>query len=152
MSRSRWCGEYRYFYTSKRLIRLRREFTRAGNCTRSQVRGTASVCLLLLLCRICISPLVCLIEHQGSPPRTIVSQVCADMIPMNTQQVHTASGTAIGKAQADLEGTPTEPLLPPQVSGSYKVNERVIAGISAKAVLDLRLTSIQHSPFPRLKQ
>ena len=73
------------------------------------------------------------------------------MIPMNTQQVHTVSRTAIGKAQADLEEMPTEPLLPPQISGSYKVNERVIASISAKAVLDLRLTSIQHSPFPRLK-
>ncbi|CAN9277453.1 unnamed protein product [Alternaria alternata] len=46
---------------------------------------------------------------------------------MNTQQVHTVSKTAIGKAQADLEEMPTEPLLPPQISGSYKVNERVIA-------------------------
>ncbi|KAH8626073.1 hypothetical protein IG631_19952 [Alternaria alternata] len=49
------------------------------------------------------------------------------MISMNTQQVHTASRIIIGKAQADLEATPTEPLLPPQVSGFYKVNERVIA-------------------------
>ncbi|CAN9309907.1 unnamed protein product [Alternaria sp. RS040] len=49
------------------------------------------------------------------------------MISMKTQQVHTASRTTIGKAQADLEGTPTEPLLPPHVSGSYKVDERVIA-------------------------
>lgn len=73
------------------------------------------------------------------------------MISMYTQQVHTASRTAIGKAQADLEETPTEPLLPPQVGDSYKVNERVIAGISAKAVLHWRLTLIQHSPFPRLK-
>ncbi|RII13593.1 hypothetical protein CUC08_Gglean004363 [Alternaria sp. MG1] len=46
---------------------------------------------------------------------------------MNTQQVHTVSRTAIGKAQADLKEMPTEPLLPPQISGSYKVNERVIA-------------------------
>ena len=73
------------------------------------------------------------------------------MVSMNTQQVHTDSRTAIGKAQADLKEMPTEPLLPPQISGSYKVNERVIAGISAKAVLDSRLTLIQHSPFPRLK-
>jgi hypothetical protein len=47
----------------------------------------------------------------------------------NAKQVHTISRIAIGKAQADLEETPTDPFLPPQASGSYKVDERVIAGI-----------------------
>jgi hypothetical protein len=46
----------------------------------------------------------------------------------NAKQVHTISRIAIGKAQADLEETPTDPFLPPQASGSYKVDERVIAG------------------------
>ncbi|CAN9281041.1 unnamed protein product [Alternaria alternata] len=45
----------------------------------------------------------------------------------NAKQVHTISRIAIGKAQADLEETPTDPFLPPQASGSYKVDERVIA-------------------------
>jgi len=44
-----------------------------------------------------------------------------------TEDVHTIGKIAIGKAQANLEETPTEPFLPPQASGSYKVDERVVA-------------------------
>jgi len=51
-----------------------------------------------------------------------------------TEDVHTIGKIAIGKAQANLEETPTEPFLPPQASGSYKVDERVVAGNVAIAV------------------
>jgi len=55
-----------------------------------------------------------------------------------TEDVHTIGKIAIGKAQADLEQTPTEPFLPPQASGSYKVDERVVAAfpISGTQVTD----------------
>jgi hypothetical protein len=52
-----------------------------------------------------------------------------------TNGVHNIPRIAIGKAQADSEETPTEPFLPPQASGSYKVDARIIAGKVATTVL-----------------
>jgi hypothetical protein len=64
-----------------------------------------------------------------------------------TKEVHTISRIAIGKAQADLEETPTDPFLPPQASGSYKVDERVIAGKVAITVLARHLRCFSVSCF-----
>ena len=53
----------------------------------------------------------------------------------NAKQVHTISRIAIGKAQADLEETPTDPFLPPQASG-YNYGES-LWGKTAKIVVQL---------------
>lgn len=64
-----------------------------------------------------------------------------------TEDVHTIGKIAIGKAQADLEQTPTEPFLPPQASGSYKVDERVVAGNVTIAVHVRHLPSVSIPHF-----
>lgn len=48
---------------------------------------------------------------------------------------HTISNIAIGQAQKEIEQTPSDPFLPPQVSGSYQVDPSVIAGSYARNII-----------------
>jgi hypothetical protein len=44
-------------------------------------------------------------------------------------ETHTISAIAISQSQKDIEATPTDPFLPPQVGGTYTVDQSVIAGM-----------------------
>ena len=50
---------------------------------------------------------------------------------MDVDAEHTISNIAISQAQRAVEQTPSEPFLPPKASGSYRVDQSVIAGMSA---------------------
>jgi hypothetical protein len=49
-------------------------------------------------------------------------------------ETHTISAIAISQSQEDIEETPTDPFLPPQVGGTYTVNQNVIAGMGSASL------------------